>query len=237
MRHRLRQCLAHRGRAQRNVGDEERREQRSGRVEARRVHTADDDETAEQGGRGVVRVLFDLGGQRQQSAWRKLLVGECLGGEQTGDACRGGGAEASGERDLVAHLDAHDRWLQAELLHPVLDADQEAIAGIESDLILPLPLHGDQFRAGVDRRDGHVEPQVEGDGQRVEAWAQVGTACRRIHRNPLRPFGHLATAANGHRRPACATGSVTNRAARGSRRRLRRLPERAPRWRRPYPDP
>ena len=95
-------------------------------------------------------MAFDLAGQRQQTALGEVLADERLRREQPGNAGCGGRAEAARQRDVVAHLDAHHRRLEAVLLQAVLEADQESVARIEADLVAPLTLHGE--RLGAARR-------------------------------------------------------------------------------------
>ena len=124
-----------------HVGDEQRREERrrAGRSARRRPRTADDDEAARAAPPRRCRDgprCRDASASRRPSA--ELLAGQRLGREQPGDARGGRRAEAASERDLVVHLDAHHRRLEAELLQAVLEADQESVARVEADLVLAL---------------------------------------------------------------------------------------------------
>ncbi len=105
-------------------------------------------------------------------------AGHCLGRQQPGDAGRGRRAEAARERDLVVHLDAHHRRLEAELLQAVLEPDQESVSGIEADLVGALPFDDELLGAGFERGDRHAQLQIEREGEAVEAWAEIGRSRR-----------------------------------------------------------
>jgi hypothetical protein len=152
------QRRAHLSGAQLGVRNEDGRVERVGRIEANGTRgaaaiVADDHKPAEQGGGDVVGVAVDFSRDAQHALVAELRPGHCLGRQQARDARRRGRAQTARERNLVVHLDTHNRRLQLELLQSMLEADQEPITCVDADLVGPLADDGQLLGAGRQRRD------------------------------------------------------------------------------------
>ncbi len=188
--HDVREHLAHLGRGQAQVRDEEDRAQVSRRVEAHGLDAAvgrgRHHEPAEERGGGVVRVTLDLGGEAEDVVRGERTAEQGVGGNQPADRGRRGRPEPPRKRDLVAHLHPPADpvgQLAARFAHRRLDALHEPVLAVLGQLAGALAVDRELDLAATPA--AHLERDLvrerQRNGEAVEPGAEVGGRGRDLH--------------------------------------------------------